>query len=360
MAITHVCRGVLLLAGLTGSLPQANFSLVATYPHRKDCFTEGLMLNGTGTEVLESCGLTGQSYIRRYHLVSGKTLGQVGLNSKYFGEGLTVLKDSLLVLTYQHHEMLEYDARSLELVRTHPFPYGEGWGLTTDGCDLLATTGTTFIFRLRRNSVGQFELVRKVQVTVDGTPLKMVNELEYVTPKLWVNEWITNNIWRVDPMTGKAELKLNIGGLHPWSGEATPNGIAYSNLLGSDKLLVTGKLWPEMFALRLRPSELCGGTAKNQQCPAAPESACYRRTAAASMEGAPGLQEPAKAASPPLAAATKLWNLLPAALPRLPGGFAFVSSGLALLLFASTLGAAIMLGCARRRHRGFSYRQAST
>ena len=173
--------------------------------------------------------------------------------------------------------MLEYDSKTLQVKRAHPFPYGEGWGLTTDGCDLIATTGSSYLFRLRRAQDGEFKLVSKVLVKHDGKSLHMLNEVEYITPKLWVNEWITNRIWRVDPMTGNCEKTIDIGQLHSWRGQATPNGIAYSTAFGKDALLVTGKLWPQMFSLRMTALDLCGGSQPlpDGHCANAPPSLCH-------------------------------------------------------------------------------------
>uniref|UniRef100_A0A7S4WGD0 Glutamine cyclotransferase n=1 Tax=Alexandrium monilatum TaxID=311494 RepID=A0A7S4WGD0_9DINO len=267
-----------LLLRASADVPKLDFNVIERFPHQQTCFTEGLFLNGSKHEVFESCGLYGRSYLRRYHLRTGQTLQTARVPAQIFSEGLALMGHRLYMLTYHAKKILEFDVRTFELSsRTHPFPYGEGWGLTTDGCDLLATTGSSFIFRLRPSASGVLELVTKVQVTHKGRPLVMLNELEYVTPKVWVNQWHTNTIWRVDPTTGAAEAHISVRGLHHWSGESTPNGIAYSVVLGRETLLVTGKQWPEMFALHMLAQDLCGGAAHAAApaCPRAPASACW-------------------------------------------------------------------------------------
>jgi len=252
------------------------YEVARKYTHETVCFTEGLFLNDTGTEpeVFESCGLYGRSYLRRYKLGSGETVQKASVPSEIFSEGLALVGKSLYMLTYHAKQVLEYDSLTLKEVRRHPFPYGEGWGLTTDGCDLLATTGSSFIFRLRADAAGTLQLVHKVEVKHRGKPVRMLNEMEFITPKLWVNQWHTNIVWRVDPLTGECEAKLDVGKLHSWRGEQTPNGLAYSVLLGSESLLVTGKQWPSMFLLRLAPTDLCGLDTTGAALPAAP--ACAR------------------------------------------------------------------------------------
>mmetsp|Transcript_40090 Transcript_40090/g.106781 ORF Transcript_40090/g.106781 Transcript_40090/m.106781 type:complete len:215 (+) Transcript_40090:126-770(+) len=178
----------------------ATFQVLQRYPHRSDCFTEGLFINGSqGAEVFESCGLYSKSYLRRYKLETGETLQTANVPKELFSEGLALRGKSMYMLTYHSGTVLEYDAFTFQEVRRHPFPYGEGWGLTTDGCDLLATTGSAFIFRLRPDAAGTLELVSKVQVVFQGKPLRMLNEIEYVTPKVWINQWLSNTLWRVTP-----------------------------------------------------------------------------------------------------------------------------------------------------------------
>lgn len=168
--------------------------------------------------------------------------------------------------------------------------------MTTDGCDLLATTGSEYLFRLRPDAAGILQLVSKTRVTINGKPVHMLNELEFVTPKIWVNQWLTSWIFRVDPLTGVVEKKLDIRSLFRWTGEQTPNGVAYSTFLGRNTLLVTGKLWPQMFALQLSTSDLCGGEAPASSwagCPSAPPSACWQGQAQAQAKQAVATSAPA-------------------------------------------------------------------
>lgn len=271
---------VVVASGTVTAQGKVQYHVGRRYKHDQKCFTEGLFLDAAGGEVLESCGLTGRSYLRRYNLETGSTLQLGRVPVDRFGEGISRLGGSLYLLTYLKHEIIEYDALTLVENRRHNFPHGQGWGLTTDGCDLLATTGSHFIYRLRVVG-GVPELVKKVKVIWRGRAQARLNELEYVTPKLWVNIWGVNTLLRVDPATGVAEAELDLGGLFAWRGEQTPNGIAYSVGLKSTSLIVTGKLWPEMFELGLSTVDLCGGAegtiaGGTEICPQAPASACWK------------------------------------------------------------------------------------
>lgn len=295
-----------LLVPCAAGVPTAAYVMGPKYLHQKLCFTEGLFLRPGSQEheVYESCGLTGRSFVRRYSLRNGETLQFAPVPREFFGEGIALLGGALYLLTYQHSVVLEYDAATFKEKRRHQFPYGEGWGLTTDGCDLLATTGSEFIYRLHPDASGELALVSKVKVTHEGMSVQNLNELEYVTPKLWVNQWHTNQLWRVDPLTGVCELQVDISGLHRWFGEATPNGIAYSHSLDASSLLVTGKMWPSIFTLQLAPGDLCGAkpgapAPAAPQCAAAPPSACWTGVeASTAAPAAPAAAAAASGASP--------------------------------------------------------------
>eukprot|EP00811_Abedinium_folium_P037314 NODE_9940_length_1389_cov_4.853407.p1 GENE.NODE_9940_length_1389_cov_4.853407~~NODE_9940_length_1389_cov_4.853407.p1 ORF type:complete len:383 (+),score=61.22 NODE_9940_length_1389_cov_4.853407:191-1339(+) len=184
----------------------------------------------------------------------------VQVDNKYFSEGISALRGSLFMLTYREHVVVEYKLGGRRPLRTHSFADGEGWGMTTDGCDILVTTGSSELYRFRGED---FEFLSKVTVRRNGKPVKLPNELEYVNPKVWMHVWQTDTLLRVDPWTGRCETHIDIKGLYQWRSVragATPNGVAYSLALGPLSLLVTGKYWPRMFKLTLESAEdLCGG-----------------------------------------------------------------------------------------------------
>jgi len=263
------------------AVPQVNYTVIETYPHDTTCFTQGLFINGSNHHVFESCGLYGQSFVKRYELKSGTTFQRTSVAPEVFSEGLALLGESMYMLTWQQGKILEFDARTFQLRHEHPFPIQEleGWGLTTDGCELFATTGSPYLYRLRVTSAGNIEMRSRVQVRHKGELVYALNEMEYITPKIWANQWRTNRLWRVDPNTGDCETFIDVGGLHNWYGGQTPNGIAYSAALGITKVIVTGKLWPKMFALEIGAADLCGAPisgSTSQLCKQAPESACWK------------------------------------------------------------------------------------
>jgi glutamine cyclotransferase len=230
-------------------LPRFGYTVVRTLPHDRDAFTQGLQfVNGT---LYEGTGLNGRSSVRRVELETGKVLQQRDVTSQYFGEGVTIFKDELFQLTWQSGLTFVYDARTFEPKRQLRY-IGEGWGLTTDGVSLIMSDGTD---ALRFLDPATFAERRRVRVTAAGSPVRQLNELEWVMGDVLANVWQTDEVARIDPATGKVKAWIDLRGLlTPREREAADvlNGIAYD--AAGDRLFVTGKLWPKLFEIRLTPT----------------------------------------------------------------------------------------------------------
>eukprot|EP01035_Chromulina_nebulosa_P035563 gene35563-47819_t len=122
-----------------GPVPISTYEIVATYPHDRTAFTQGLIyLKGI---FLESTGLNGSSSLRKVDPQSGSVLQLTRVPAQYFAEGMTVLGDKIYQLTWQNQKGFIYDLARFE--QTGEFTYtGEGWGLTTDGTSLILSDGT--------------------------------------------------------------------------------------------------------------------------------------------------------------------------------------------------------------------------
>ena len=225
------------------------YEVVRSWPHDRGAFTQGLLVrNGS---LLESTGLNGRSSLREVELATGRVLKQVPVAREYFAEGLAVIGDRAFQLTWQTQRGFVYDADTFR--RLGEFTYeGEGWGLTTDGTQLVLSDGTN---RLRFLDPKTFAVVRTVNVTLDGVPLGRLNELEWINGEVFANVWQTDTVVRIDPATGKVRGVIDFSGLLP-AAERAPdtdvlNGIAYDPATG--RLLVTGKHWPKLYEVRLKP-----------------------------------------------------------------------------------------------------------
>jgi glutaminyl-peptide cyclotransferase len=238
-------------AGVSASeeIPSYTFTVVKARPHDSAAFTEGLVYNDG--MLIESTGLNGASTLRKVDLETGRVLQAVKLSDEYFGEGIAVLGGKIFQLTWQNHQGLIYDLKSL--MREGEFSYtGEGWGMTTDGRSLIMDDGTN---QIRFIDPTTFQVTRTIRVFAHGQPLQMLNELEYVKGELYANVWHTEYVVRIDPDTGKLLGSIDFVGLYPPAdnahNEAVMNGIAYD--ADHDRLFVTGKNWPKIFEVKVRP-----------------------------------------------------------------------------------------------------------
>jgi glutaminyl-peptide cyclotransferase len=227
-------------------IPVAYFEIVHTYPHDPKAFTEGLFYRDGF--LYESTGLVGESYVRKVKLETGEIVQQRKLPPQYFGEGIVNWgPDRLVQLTYQTQIGFVYDLNSFESKSTFAYP-GEGWSLTQDGKRIIMSDGTPELRFLDPTTLRE---TGRLIVTADGGPLKNVNELEWVKGEIYANVWQTDLIARIDPDSGKVLGWINLVGL--WAGsdnrEKTLNGIAYD--AEHNRLFVTGKLWPNVFEIRL-------------------------------------------------------------------------------------------------------------
>lgn len=232
-----------------GATPVYGYEVVNTWPHDTDAYTQGLVYD-SGT-LLESTGQYGESSLRRVELRTGKVIKRVDVPRQFFGEGMTLLGGKIYQVTWTTRKGFVYDPQSF--AKLGEFAYdGEGWGLTHDGRHLILSDGTD---QLRFLDPETFRTVRTVGVTDAGRPLRELNELEYVRGEVFANVWHTDRIARIDPQSGRVvgwiELKGLIGDAERPDAEAVLNGIAYDE--AGDRLFVTGKLWPKLFEVRIRP-----------------------------------------------------------------------------------------------------------
>jgi glutaminyl-peptide cyclotransferase len=223
-----------------------SFETIATYPHDSTAYTQGLLW--ADSVLFESTGLNGHSEVRRVDLRSGRVLASHSLPADRFGEGLALFKGRLYQLTWQSGVAYVYDAATLALVDSLKYP-GEGWGLATDGTSLIMSDGSD---SLRVVTPATFAMERVVHVRYKNAPLKQLNELEFVGGDLLANVYETNWILRIDPKTGDVRELLDFADLYPSRSPRAEvmNGIAIAPD-GRD-LLLTGKMWPTLFEVRLR------------------------------------------------------------------------------------------------------------
>lgn len=224
------------------------YKVVNIYPHHKETFTEGLFLKGD--KVYESAGENGKSKLLVYELATGKILQSINLDAAYFGEGISEFNGKIYQLTYKKHKVFVYDAKTLKKIQEFTWPY-EGWGMTTDGKELIVSIGSSNIYYV--NPV-DFQITKTISVSNNYGPLSMINELEYVDGFIYANVWQTDTIVKIDPASGKVTQTINLKNLRQDNGVAPTgdvlNGIAYDSTKKS--FLVTGKHWTNIFEIQLK------------------------------------------------------------------------------------------------------------
>ncbi|MFH1031581.1 MAG: glutaminyl-peptide cyclotransferase [Chloroflexota bacterium] len=226
------------------------YKVINTYPHNRTAFTQGLVFeNGV---LYESTGLYGKSSLRKVSLETGKVLQIRQLFEYYFGEGITIYKNKIILLTWESHVGFIYDKDRFDLLGDFSYP-GEGWGITYDGESLIMSDGTSTLRFLNPETL---EATGSVQVRENGAPVTQINELEYIEGKIYANIWQTDKIAIIEPEDGRVTGWIDLSGLLPQSAQESANvlnGIAYD--AKAHRLFVTGKFWPLLFEIELVPKQ---------------------------------------------------------------------------------------------------------
>lgn len=244
--VTSLLLSLLLVACGEPQVRHYDLEVVAEYPHDTGSYTQGLFFNEG--QMYESTGLHGKSTFRKVDLDSGKALEKLDFDKKYFVEGSVIWEDNLYILTWESRLAFIYDANTLEYKSTWKYPR-EGWGITTDGKHLIASDGSANLYFMD----GNFAQKKKVLVTIEGRPVRFLNELEYIDGKIWANVYTSDEIVIINPKDGKIEGVIDCRGLLPKQ-LRTPdtdvlNGIAYDDEDG--KIYLTGKNWPKLYEVKL-------------------------------------------------------------------------------------------------------------
>jgi glutamine cyclotransferase len=230
--------------------PVYSYEVVKVYPHDRLAWTEGLLIeNGF---LFEGTGRENQlAALQRIDLETGKVLQSCKLPPDFYGEGVTIFGDKIIQLTWQSHVGFVYNKDSFAFLRAFSYP-SEGWGLTHDDTHLIMSDGTPTIHFLDPETLQE---VGRIEVADDQGPVTKLNELEYIHGEIYANVWLTDRIARIDPKTGQVLAWIDLSGLLGAEDRgqrvAELNGIAYD--AEHDRLFVTGKLWPKLFEIMLKP-----------------------------------------------------------------------------------------------------------
>lgn len=234
--------------------PELSYKVCDTFLHPKTNFTEGLLIHQG--MCYESTGAPEErpdlkSQIGILDLKTGTYSVKATLDAKYFGEGIVIFNSTCYQLTYKNQLGFLYNVNTRFTPQGQfKYPNKEGWGLTSDRQYIIMSDGT---HELSFYNPETFTLVKKLEVTENGYAIPHLNELEFINGYIYANIWLSNEVVKIDPQTGKVKARLDLTPLRDdayrrFNGIAEMNGIAYDSI--HNYVLFTGKLWPVMYAVR--------------------------------------------------------------------------------------------------------------
>ncbi len=223
------------------------YTVQQEFKHDTSSYTQGLEFhNGF---FYESDGLAGESSIRKVEPASGRVL-QLTKVDNVFAEGITIVGDKILMLTYTENVNMEYDLKTLKLLRQYTTPYGrQGWGLCNDGNKIYNSDGTNVIYILNKDSYVQEGYI---EVYDNNGPVDALNEMEFIDGSIYANIYESNRIVIINPANGQVTGEIDLTALYPdpaRSADLVLNGIAWD--AAGKRLFVTGKKWDKLFQIRL-------------------------------------------------------------------------------------------------------------
>src|SRR5258705_1340760 len=226
-------------------------TIIETLPHDTSFYTQGLtfykgeLYEGTGDP-----GYIGKSRLMKIDLKTGHALKTISLTNKYFGEGITILRDTIYQLTWQEHKVFVYRLSDFKQVNEYKIDT-EGWGITNDGQKLIVSTGNGILYYYDPST---FRLLTKSSILEGNSQTFNLNELEYIDGFIYANQYRYPYILKIDPAAARVVAKYDVTDM--WKrvqaidpAVDVPNGIAYDST--TKKIYVTGKYWPEMYEIQL-------------------------------------------------------------------------------------------------------------
>lgn len=225
------------------------YSITKVFRHDTAAFIQGLVVERG--RLFESTGQNGTSWIAEVDIATGQQNKKIILDKKHFGEGITILNNKIYQLTWKSKIGFIYDLKTFNKIGEFPYDR-EGWGITHNERNLIVSDGTDQLYFLDSITLKPITVLK---VTDGDLPAQKLNELEFIEGFVYANQYQTNYILKIDPDNGKVVGRLDMTEVaekvFPLNPKADVlNGIAYEKK--SKTLLITGKLWPAMVAVRFR------------------------------------------------------------------------------------------------------------
>ncbi len=226
-----------------------SYEIINVYPHDIHAFTQGLEF--VGDTLYESTGQNGSSSLRKLDYKTGEIFLKKDVPAKYFAEGITIIHDKIIQLTWVSREGFIYDINSLNKIGNFTYNKSkEGWGLCNDGKNIYKSDGTEKIWILDSTTLAEKEFI---EITTNKSVKSKFNELEWIDGKIYANTWQKDGIAIINPKNGALEAVINLSGLREKVTQHSEldvlNGIAYKP--DTQQLFVTGKNWDKLFEIKI-------------------------------------------------------------------------------------------------------------
>ena len=122
-------------------------------------------------------------------------------------KALPCYKDQIYQITYKPQVGFVYDKKTLEQIRSFDYQIKEGWGLTTDGNNLVMSDGSSQLYFIEPEF---FTQVDQIEVFDNKGMIPSLNELEFIQGKILANVYGESYIVIIDPQSGKVLGKLDL------------------------------------------------------------------------------------------------------------------------------------------------------
>lgn len=228
-----------------------NYEIRKTYAHDPQAYTQGLVYQDGF--MYEGTGQYGESGIRKIDMNTGDILSTLNIDSKFFGEGITIFGDKIYQLTWTSRKGFIYDLQTFTLESTFHYDT-QGWGLTTMDNKLIMSDGSHKLYQISPSS---FSVVKEVEVYDYNGPVERLNELEYIDGLVWANVWMQDRIVLIDPESGEVKGELDLSDLLSKAernrlddSDDVLNGIAWNPEKGT--VYLSGKRWPKLFEIKIK------------------------------------------------------------------------------------------------------------
>ena len=225
------------------------YTVIASFPHDTSSYTQGMIWKDS--ILYEGTGLENHSKLMKVDLPTGRENLSISIDPTFFGEGITILHDTLYQLTWQDQKVLVYDPKTFKKIKELTWEY-EGWGITQNGNELIVSTGESNIYFVDPHT---FKIKRIIGVTDNNGPVGNLNELEFVDGFIYANRYLTDYIYKIDPENGHVFGTIDMTGLLAKAGKTVDtqsglvlNGIAYD--VKKKSFYITGKKWPLLFEIK--------------------------------------------------------------------------------------------------------------